>query len=122
MAINRSNCILPTGDSIADIVTAGQLYGIYICTSTTRPSSPFEGQHIYETDTDADYKYDGSDWVELGGGGGLLVDETAPALSTDLDCDGNALTNTSEVSGESGSNLVFTCDIGTAIVFRRISL
>ena len=33
------------------------------CTSSTRPASPYEGQHIYETDTDIEYVWNGSAWV-----------------------------------------------------------
>lgn len=33
-----------------------------VCTSTTRPASPFEGQVIYETDTDMVAVYNGSAW------------------------------------------------------------
>lgn len=33
-----------------------------VCTSTTRPSAPFEGQMIYETDTDKVLVWDGSAW------------------------------------------------------------
>jgi len=36
--------------------------GTIICTSTTRPASPFEGQQIYETDTDKLLIYNGSAW------------------------------------------------------------
>ena len=36
-----------------------------VCTSTTRPSSPFEGQVIFETDTNTLAVYDGSGWVSL---------------------------------------------------------
>ena len=34
-----------------------------VCTSTTRPSNPYEGQHIYETDTDIEYVWSGTAWV-----------------------------------------------------------
>lgn len=34
-----------------------------VCTSTTRPTAPYEGQHIYETDTDIEYVWNGSAWV-----------------------------------------------------------
>ena len=34
-----------------------------ICTSTTRPLSPFHGQRIYETDTKSDLIYNGTSWV-----------------------------------------------------------
>ena len=35
-----------------------------VCTSTTRPTAPYEGQHIYETDTDLVYLWNGTAWVE----------------------------------------------------------
>jgi len=34
-----------------------------VCTSTTRPVSPYEGQSIYQTDTDTVLFWDGSTWV-----------------------------------------------------------
>lgn len=36
-----------------------------ICTSTTRPSAPYEGQTIYETDTDRVMFHNGTGWVIL---------------------------------------------------------
>lgn len=36
-----------------------------VCASTTRPSSPFEGQLIYETDTQRWLSYDGSAWSSI---------------------------------------------------------
>jgi len=38
--------------------------GTIICTSSTRPASPFEGQTIYETDTGLTRYYDGSSWED----------------------------------------------------------
>jgi hypothetical protein len=38
-----------------------------VCTSTTRPASPYEGQMIYETDTDLTYLYSGSAWTQISG-------------------------------------------------------
>lgn len=38
---------------------------IIVCTSTTRPATPFEGQRIYETDTNRELLYDGSAWDRL---------------------------------------------------------
>lgn len=47
--------------------------GVIVCTSGTRPASPTEGMHIYETDTDKDYKCTVGGgtptWTEVGGGG-----------------------------------------------------
>jgi hypothetical protein len=34
-----------------------------VCTSSTRPASPYEGQMIYETDTDKVLLWDGSTWT-----------------------------------------------------------
>ena len=39
-----------------------------VCTSTTRPTAPYEGQMIYETDTDLTYVYNGSSWQQVSGG------------------------------------------------------
>ena len=36
-----------------------------VCTSTTRPTAPYEGQHIYETDTDFEFVWNGSAWVRI---------------------------------------------------------
>jgi hypothetical protein len=33
-----------------------------VCTSTTRPTAPYEGQHIYETDTDKVLVWNGTAW------------------------------------------------------------
>lgn len=41
--------------------TAGNI----ICTSSTRPSAPFEGMRIIETDTDTALVYSGSAWVRV---------------------------------------------------------
>lgn len=35
-----------------------------VCASTTRPSTPFHGQMIYETDTKKEFVYNGSAWVQ----------------------------------------------------------
>ena len=36
-----------------------------VCTSSNRPATPFEGQMIYETDTDKVLVYNGSAWLYL---------------------------------------------------------
>jgi len=45
--------------------------GAKTVTSSTRPASPYDGQFIYETDTQAAYVYDDSitTWVAVGGSG-----------------------------------------------------
>lgn len=37
--------------------------GVTVCTSSTRPASPFTGQPIYETNTKLSYVWSGSAWV-----------------------------------------------------------
>lgn len=39
-----------------------------VCTSSTRPASPYDGQVIYETDTDKTLVWNGSAWVLLSTG------------------------------------------------------
>jgi hypothetical protein len=39
-----------------------------VCTSTNRPASPYDGQVIYETDTDRAMVYNGTSWVVLSTG------------------------------------------------------
>jgi hypothetical protein len=38
-----------------------------VCTSSTRPASPFDGQVISETDTDQLKVYNGTSWIGVGG-------------------------------------------------------
>ena len=49
--------------SISSIISGAG--GITVCTSSTRPPSPTEGQVIYETDTDLLLVYDGSSWTSV---------------------------------------------------------
>lgn len=46
---------------------------IVVATSSTRPSSPFEGQEVYETDTDLQRRWTGSAWVVSGSNGGSFL-------------------------------------------------
>jgi len=58
-----------------------------VCTSSTRPTAPYEGQMIYETDTDLTYIWGGSAWQQVSGGtavgnSGLVYITTATASGT----------------------------------------
>ena len=58
-----------------------------VCTSSTRPTAPYEGQTIYETDTDLTYVWGGSAWQQVSGGtavgnSGLVYITTATASGT----------------------------------------
>jgi hypothetical protein len=62
---------------VSKIVQASQwpavTTGIIVCTSTTRPSSPFTGQIIYEADTGLYQTYNGTSWGVTTNIGGLLT-------------------------------------------------
>ena len=51
---------------LSSVLGAQSLVRPGVCTSTTRPASPFEGQVIYETDTNQVLVYSGTAWVMLG--------------------------------------------------------
>jgi hypothetical protein len=63
-------------NSNADDIDAA--VGFAIVTSTTRPSSPWTGQSIFETDTGSAFVWDGSAWQPAGGGGSIEISSTAP--------------------------------------------
>ena len=48
---------------ISNYLPSSRLIQPGVCTSTTRPASPFEGQAIYETDTDRMLIWNGSAWL-----------------------------------------------------------
>ena len=58
-----------------------------VCTSTTRPAVPFEGQTIYETDTDLTKVYNGTAFVNVGGGLVCVKAETAFSAVTSFTAD-----------------------------------
>lgn len=62
---------------------------IEIVTSITRPSDPYEGQFIFETDTNKLYGYGGVDWAPRDAGGQIgysqaIVSQTGITAITDL--------------------------------------
>jgi hypothetical protein len=49
---------------LSNQIPASRLIQPGVCTSATRPDSPFEGQVIYETDTDKVLVWNGSAWYQ----------------------------------------------------------
>lgn len=104
-----TNTRTPTDGSVTTIKMAADNKAIIICTSTTRPVSPVEGQHIYETDTDATLKNTGTPaapvWAALGGGGtaGYVSQEYIEGLTLAWASPG---TNHANLSVSSGSAYV----------------
>lgn len=72
-----SNDRIPTDGSVTALKMSAANKGVVICTSTTRPASPVEGQHIYETDTNATLKNTGTPaapaWTAVGADAGGAV-------------------------------------------------
>ena len=59
-----------TVSAFNDMIEAlDEAVSLTVCTSSTRPGSPFEGQGIFETDTSAAYVYDGSSWQPISSSG-----------------------------------------------------
>jgi hypothetical protein len=48
---------------ITNYLPSSRLIQPGVCTSSTRPASPFEGQAIFETDTDRMLIWNGSSWI-----------------------------------------------------------
>ena len=65
---------------LSSVVGAQSIVKPGVCTSSTRPASPYDGQVIYETDTDRAMVYNGTGWVVLSTGranpGGLDLVKT----------------------------------------------
>jgi hypothetical protein len=78
MATNTTKLglIKPDFDDVVDVSELNDNFddidaavGSTIVTSTTRPTSPWDGQIIYETDTKKSLVWDGSAWQPAGGSG-----------------------------------------------------
>jgi hypothetical protein len=58
---------------LSSVVGAQSIVKPGVCTSSTRPASPYDGQVIYETDTDKALVYNGIGWVVLVNTGSVRV-------------------------------------------------
>lgn len=81
---------MPFKDFTTEILTSADV-DLYLmsqviirCTSGTRPSSPSQGWHIYETDTSRLMVYNGSTWIQQGGSRYVYktADETVTTSTT----------------------------------------
>lgn len=80
--------------------------GTIICTSTTRPASPFEGQQIYETDSKRVLIWNGTAWRSLA--------ETDASVGTPLQVV-HTTNSTSTQNGGAGSNYAIYAALTTTI-------
>jgi len=78
---------------LSSVVGAQSIVKPGVCTSSTRPASPYDGQVIYETDTDKTLVWNGSAWVFLStsrsnpGGLDLVKAQTAFTTSSAVNVD-----------------------------------
>ena len=82
---------------LSNYVPSSRISQAGVCTSTTRPVSPYEGQIIYETDTDILQLWTGTQWVGISSslylkinGSGHINTPSQPILSGQI---GTAATN-----------------------------
>lgn len=80
--LTRTGLVLPAGTEFADVAIGNAnmtkidgWVGVFFCTSSTRPATPFTGQLIFETDTRLFSMYDGSAWIQFLAAGGATVHE-----------------------------------------------
>jgi hypothetical protein len=78
----------PDGTDLVDVAVLNTNFdktdaaaGAFVCTSTTRPSTPYSGQIIYETDTDQSFVWDSatSTWNVLTPGATVCTSASRPA-------------------------------------------
>lgn len=75
---------------LSSVLGAQSLVRPGVCTSSTRPASPFAGQTIYETDTNLVKSYNGSSWITVG-----PITQTVTALDQALVTTNQTTTSTS---------------------------
>lgn len=74
--------------AFSSVIGASSVIKPGVVTSSTRPSSPFVGQLIFETDTNRLAAYNGSAWVTQNGGLVCVKAETAFTASNSIVADG----------------------------------
>jgi hypothetical protein len=87
--------------AFSSVVGASSVIRPGVCTSTTRPSSPYDGQVIYETDTDLVKAWNGSTWVTVGPSSSGAVVQVKNSFITDYVA--SSTTTFSDITGMSVS-------------------
>ena len=82
----RTGLIIPDYNDTADVTIVNNNFtkidsqiGYSICTSSTRPSAPYTGQPIYETDTGLRRYWSGSAWITFSREMQVVTSATRPA-------------------------------------------
>ena len=100
---------------LSSVVGAQSIVKPGVCTSSTRPASPYEGQMIYETDTNRVLVYNGSAWTTLTPQSAtvLTFESTTSTSFTDLTTSGPAVTLTTGTTALITINSYCDNDTGT---------
>lgn len=80
----HTHTTLASPATVTNLTVSGTFLGagLYVCTTSTRPSSPVAGQMIYETDTKIIGYYTGSAWIELWSAGDTTTIHEAEYLAS----------------------------------------
>ena len=103
---------------LSSVVGAQSIVKPGVCTSSTRPASPFEGQMIYETDTDVLAIWNGSAW--------RYIATTTPTNGTVLqvvsDTGSGALQTSSTTFSDTGLSVSITPKSSTSKILVYVSM
>ena len=97
---------------LSSVVGAQSIVKPGVCTSSTRPASPFEGQMIYETDTDVLAIWNGSAWRQLAAATktGSVLQVVTATTTTVVATTGSTFSDTTltaTITPSSASNKIF---------------
>ena len=91
-----------------------------VCTSTTRPTAPYEGQMIYETDTDKTLFWNGSAWVNVNSvSPDFTGTPTAPTATAGTNT--TQLANTEFANTAGGLVYIASSTVGTGVTTHAVS-
>jgi hypothetical protein len=100
---------------LSSVVGAQSIVKPGVCTSSTRPASPYDGQVIYETDTDIAAVWDGSGWVNLGATGRIAIFNETQTAGTE----GGGFTSgawTKRTLNTTAVNYISGCSIASSVM------
>ena len=78
---------------LSSVLGASSVIKPGVCTSTTRPTVPYEGQLIYETDTDKVAAWNGSAWVYTHSSGLVYLTGVSFSSQTSVSFDNSVFTS-----------------------------
>ncbi|MDD3064611.1 MAG: hypothetical protein PHX50_17665 [Massilibacteroides sp.] len=108
--------------TLADLIAG---VGVLVCTTASKPTSPFEGQVIYVTDNAAGSEiesWDGSAWQTVGSGGGLGTNETSFTIDKDNVSGTAAITELKFNRGEADAAGIIQWDEASGPFFEFLRL